>query len=257
MNFLVTGCTRGIGLAVTKQLLDCGHDVYGVGRSSLKLEALEKKYAFHSGNFIPIQLDLLSDPLIIEEVIGNNVDFANLDGLVNNFGGTSDNFGSFLSLNMNDWRHAFASNVTSSIILSKLFIQRSVSVRDRSIIFVSSVAGVRPGKFNPHYGFMKAGLIHLSKGLANSFGHLGFRVNCVSPSQLNDDTFQDDIVDYAKRVMLKKDDAEQILTEELMKKRNYKYFGSSVDIANLIVFLLSDRAKLISGQNIVADCAGI
>jgi 3-oxoacyl-[acyl-carrier protein] reductase len=257
MNILVTGCTRGIGLAVTEQLLANGNNVYGVGRSEEKLEQLAAKVTGLSGYFFPIKLDLLSDASYIEETISNKVDFENLDGLVNNFGGTSDNFGSFLSLKISDWNYAFDANVKSSVILSKLYIQNSKDVRNRSIVFLSSVAGVRPGKFNPHYGFMKAGLIHLSKGLANSFGELGFRVNCISPSQLDDDTFRDDITDYSKRVGVTRERAGIFLTEEVMRKRNYKYFGSSRDVADLIIFLLSDRAKLISGQNIVADCAGL
>jgi NAD(P)-dependent dehydrogenase (short-subunit alcohol dehydrogenase family) len=257
MRVLITGCTRGIGLEATRLMLDAGYHVYGVSRSAEKLEAIVNQLKDTIGVFNPIVLDLCSDQNNIEHILKENVDFEVLDALINNFGGTSDNFGSFLDLSIEDWDYAFRVNTRSAVVISRLFIKESKTVRDRSIVFLSSVAGVRPGKYNPHYGFMKAGIIHLSKGLANSFGHLGFRVNCISPSQLDDQTFKDDVADYAKRTNSDLSESAAKLTEELMKKRNYKYFGVPSDVSNLIMFLLSEKAKLISGQNIVADCAGI
>ncbi len=227
----ITGISRGIGLEIAKCFQKDGYFVVGSSRSNFDLnEALSSDQCLH----IPLdvtnrdQVSACLDNLKDKDKVPNV--------LINNAGITKDQL--FLRMKNEDWDDVINSNLTSVFNISKLFIKSMVKNRSGRIINISSVAGLmgNPGQVN--YSASKAGLGGFTRALAKEVAARNITVNCIAPGFIETDMtkhFQDD-------------ELENIINQIPAFK-----MGNPENIADLALFLASDKANYITGQTISVD----
>jgi len=224
---IITGATSGIGLATARVLKREGWSLSLVGR---KTEAIEEEF---KGDLI-IKADI-SDPQVAEDIVKRTVEkFGRLDALINNAGQTLDK--PLLRISAEDLENHFRTNLFSAFLLSKSALRY---FKDGGVIVnVSSVVGIIGNSWQTAYSASKAGLIAFTKSLAKEMGSRGIRVVAVAPGFI-----------------------ETPMTEGLPEQVKKKYleniplrrFGKPEEVAEVIAFLVSDKASYISGQVIVVD----
>ncbi|TDE28667.1 SDR family oxidoreductase [Actinomadura sp. 6K520] len=176
---VVTGASKGIGLAVTRTLLGEGARVVAVSRKPGELDALAGPELLH------VAADLM-DPDAPMQAVERAVEaFGGLDVLVNNAGGPPPGarlprFG-FGGLSDDDWRDMFEFNLYAVVRAVRAAIPHLLKSDAASIVNVSSGNARRPGPMNFDYNAAKAAVTNLTKGLSEEFGPQGIRVNTVSP----------------------------------------------------------------------------
>ena len=227
----ITGVSRGIGLELAKCFLNDGYFVIGTSRSEFNLSS-----ALGSENCLHLPLDVTNRDQISscikklkEEDIVPNV-------LINNAGITKDQL--FLRMKDKDWDDVIESNLTSVFNMTKLFIKTMVKDRSGKIINISSVAGLmgNPGQVN--YSASKAGLGGFTRALAKEVAARNITVNCIAPGFIE--------TDMTKHFNEK--ELENILNQIPANK-----MGNPQNIADLALFLASDKGEYITGQTISVD----
>jgi 3-oxoacyl-[acyl-carrier protein] reductase len=198
-----------------------------VGR---KTEAIEEEFK----EDLIIKADI-SDPQVAEDIVKRTVEkFGRLDALINNAGQTLDK--PLLRITAEDLENHFRTNLFSAFLLSKSALRY---FKDGGVIVnVSSVVGIIGNSWQTAYSASKAGLIAFTKSLAKEMGSKGIRVVAVAPGFI-----------------------ETPMTEGLPEQVKKKYleniplrrFGKPEEVAEVIAFLVSDKASYISGQVIVVD----
>jgi 3-oxoacyl-[acyl-carrier protein] reductase len=224
---IITGATSGIGLVTARVLKREGWSLSLVGR---KTEAIEEEFK----EDLIIKADI-SDPQVAEDIVKRTVEkFGRLDALINNAGQTLDK--PLLRITAEDLENHFRTNLFSAFLLSKFALRY---FKDGGVIVnVSSVVGIIGNSWQTAYSASKAGLIAFTKSLAKEMGSRGIRVVAVAPGFI-----------------------ETPMTEGLPEQVKKKYleniplrrFGKPEEVAEVIAFLVSDKASYISGQVIVVD----
>jgi 3-oxoacyl-[acyl-carrier protein] reductase len=224
---IITGATSGIGLATARVLKREGWSLSLVGR---KTEAIEEEFK----EDLIIKADI-SDPQVAEDIVKKTVEkFGRLDALINNAGQTLDK--PLLRITSEDLENHFRTNLFSAFLLSRSALRY---FKDGGVIVnVSSVVGIIGNSWQTAYSASKAGLIAFTKSLAKEMGSRGIRVVAVAPGFI-----------------------ETPMTEGLPEQVKKKYleniplrrFGKPEEVAEVIAFLVSDKASYISGQVIVVD----
>jgi NAD(P)-dependent dehydrogenase (short-subunit alcohol dehydrogenase family) len=187
---LVTGGSKGIGLAVVRTLLEEGAFVAAASRStSPELTALD------GPNLLHVPGDLM-DPAFSAQLVARTVEaFGGLDILVNNAGGPPPGVvlprGPFLDGTDTDWQAVFEFNLFAALRLTRIALPHLVE-RGGTIVNVSSTLARQPATNNYEYAAAKAALSHAAKALAEEFGPRGVRVNTVSPGVVRTNWWTDE-----------------------------------------------------------------
>ncbi|MFE2286545.1 SDR family NAD(P)-dependent oxidoreductase [Streptomyces sp. NPDC059443] len=177
---VVTGASKGIGLAVTRSLLEEGAKVVAVSRKNTpELEQLAGPDLLH------FPADLM-DPQAPADIIDRAVEhFGGLDILVNNAGGPPPGVSmprtGFFDSSDDQWQSIFEFNLFSAVRAIRAAIPRMLERGGGSIINVSTGMARQPAPVNVEYSAAKAGLSNLTQSLSEEFGGQGIRVNTVSP----------------------------------------------------------------------------
>jgi len=227
----ITGISRGIGLEIAKCFQKDGYFVVGTSRSNFDLnEALSSDQCLH----IPLDVTNRDQVLTCLDNLKDKDKVPNV--LINNAGITKDQL--FLRMKNEDWDDVINSNLTSVFNISKLFIKSMVKNRSGRIINISSVAGLmgNPGQVN--YSASKAGLGGFTRALAKEVAARNITVNCIAPGFIETDMtkhFQDDEL------------------ENILNQIPAFRMGNPENIADLALFLASDKANYITGQTISVD----
>ena len=227
---LVTGASGGIGKAIALELSSSGADLCLTGRNKTKLENLQK---IIGGNCQIIISDLSNSQGIENLADQAQKIMGQIDILVNNAGITKDNL--FIRMSEDDWNEVININLNSIFKLTKLLIKGMVKRRFGRIINITSVIGVAGGAGQSNYSASKAGIIAMSKSLAQEVGSRSITVNNIAPgfietnmtAELSDD---------------RKDD--------ILKSISLGRLGKPDDIAGAVCFLASEKASYITGQTI-------
>jgi len=173
------------------------------------------------------------------EAVGGRVlaDFGRVDILVNNAGITRDRM--FVRMTSEDWAQVLAVNLTGAFNFSKVFATAMLKQRAGTIVNIASVVGQMGNAGQANYAASKAGLIGLTKSLAREFAPRGVRVNAVAPG-------------FIRTAMT---DALAEETQTQMKQMiPLGRFGETKDVADVVMFLVSDLAGYVTGQ--VVNCDG-
>ena len=237
-NVLITGGTRGIGEAISREFAKKGYNlIINYIKSKEKAEKLknelEEKYNIE---VLTVQADLAD-----EKEIKNMVDialnkFGKIDVLVNNAGIIIDK--EFEEKTIEDWKQTLNINLIAPFILTKLIGKEMVKNKSGAIINISSINGINT--YHPSsvdYDASKSGLISLTIDSAVEFSPY-VRVNCIAPGWVDTEMNKDLSEDYVK------EEIERILVRR---------FGRPEEIAKVATFLASDDASFINSTVIKVD----
>lgn len=236
MNYLVTGCSRGVGLEICKVLLGQGHTVYGIARSHTEeFSDLENKFKdklfFKS---IDLHDSQNVQKLIFKDFVNNKIQ---LHGYVNNAAIAYDDI--ITNLNLERLQDMYAVNVFTPLMITKYVLRNMLLHHTKGcIIHISSISVHTGYKGLAMYASSKGALEAFSKDTAREWGSLGIRSNVVVPG-------------FMETAM------SSTLTEEqkdrIYKRTSLKAATSVKSVAETVTFLLSDKACSITGQNIHVD----
>ncbi|MGO9196458.1 MAG: SDR family oxidoreductase [Acidimicrobiales bacterium] len=230
---IVTGGSRGIGLATARRFADAGASVMITSR---KVEVLETAVETLSGDAAVFPANA-GDPDQAEACVAATLErFGSIDILVNN-AGTSPYLGPIAGIDLPRAAKTVQLNQTAVLVWSQLVVEASMAERGGTIINVASIGGysVEPGI--GWYNVTKAAVIHLTRQLAGELGPR-VRVNALAPGLVR--------TDMAKALW---EPAEDAIARRLPMRR----IGEPDDIANAALFLASDAASWITGQTLVVD----
>ncbi|MDF9716291.1 SDR family oxidoreductase [Nocardioides sp. ChNu-153] len=232
---IVTGASRGIGLAIAQRLVDEGARVVITAR---KDDALQAAVAELGGPEKAIGVAGRGDDADHQaDVVATALDtFGSLDLLVNNTG-INPAYGPLMDLDLDAARKILEVNAIGTLAWTQRAVGAWMKEHGGAIVNVASVAGLRPAPGIAFYGASKALLIHLTEELAVELGPK-VRVNAVAPA------------------VVKTRFAEALYTdreEEVAAAYPLKRLGEPADIAGAVAYLLSDDAAWTTGQTLVLD----
>jgi NAD(P)-dependent dehydrogenase (short-subunit alcohol dehydrogenase family) len=250
---VVTGASKGIGLAVTKAFLEEGARVVASSRTvSPELEELSGELVHVPGNLMDV-----SAPA---ELVATAVErFGAVDVLVNNAGGpppgtSLPRFG-FLELSDADWHDMLEFNLISAVRACRAAIPAMLERDGGAIVNVSSVHGRQPSGVNVDYGAAKAALINLTKALAEEFGPQGIRVNGVCPGPVltpwwTDEGGAADV--FGAHVGADRDRVLTTVAPEMMQLTTGRLVDPQ-EIADAVAYLASPRSASTVGTELLVD----
>ena len=227
---LVTGASGGIGKAIAIELSSNGADLCLTGRNKSELESLQKLIG---GNCEIIISDLSKSEGIDELANSAQEKMGQIDILINNAGITRDNL--FMRMSEEDWNEVINVNLNSIFKLTKQLIKGMIKRRYGRIINITSVIGVAGGAGQSNYSASKAGIIAMSKSLAQEVGSRSVTVNSIAPG----------FIETNMTAELSDDRKQEILNSISIGR-----LGKPDDIAGAVCFLASDKASYITGQTI-------
>ena len=233
---LVTGGSRGLGRADALALAEAGADV--VVADILDAEKTANDVRAMGGKCVSIKMDVTS----MEEVQGGvdriKKEFGSVDILVNN-AATLDHIGQILEQKEKLWERDLRVNLTGTYHCARAVWPYMKEKGWGRIINMASVAGTLGGFGQASYATTKAGVIGFTKTLALEGARYGINCNVVCPGIINSESFQ--LIPPEMR-------------ERLIKRTVFRKPGEPEDVANAIVFLVSDKANYITG--IVLNVSG-
>ncbi len=239
-NVLVTGASRGLGLAIVRTLLAEGVWVIGLSRKpSAELKNLADNYG-DQFRFVPLDL---SDPsqLSVKRFQEEICQQQPLHGLVNNAAFAYDDL--ITNLQVESLETLFRVNVTSPMLLTKFAIRNMLLHQIAgSIVQVSSISAHTGYKGLAMYAASKGAMESFSKNTAREWGTKKIRSNCVVPG-------------FMETEMSAGLDEQQ--KDRIYKRSALKEPTSLESVANTVAFLLSDKAISVTGQNLVVDSGTI
>lgn len=227
---LVTGASGGIGRAIAMELSSSGADLCLTGRNKSELENLQK---IIGGNCQIIISDLSNSEGISSLTDQAQDIMGQIDILVNNAGITKDNL--FMRMSEDDWNEVININLNSIFKLTKQLIKGMIKRRYGRIINITSVIGVAGGAGQSNYSASKAGIIAMSKSLAQEVGSRSVTVNSIAPGFI-ETNMTAELSDDRK--------------EDILRSISVGRLGKPDDIAGAVCFLASDKASYITGQTI-------
>jgi sorbose reductase len=236
---LVTGGSRGIGFGIAEALCSQGVDVAIAARHfETASEAARKLEAKYDRRTLAVRIDVRADDSVSEAFHHIEKEFGFLDIAVNNAGVASNV--DFLSMQDSDWDNVFETNLKGVYRCCRHEIPL-MGKNGGSIVNTASISGVvvNTPQLQAHYNASKAGLIMLSKSLAFEFAQSNIRVNVISPGYtLTEMNKREEILDMIDTWK------ELIPMNRLAEVR---------EICGPVLFLVSDLASYITGQNLVVD----
>ena len=254
---VVAGGTRGMGLAISESFFRQGLNVVVIARDVSFIEGLEQEWrgASQSSGFGHLSghaVDALNESAVTELVENLQAKYISLDILVNNIGGVHRSC-KFLDLEPSDWVESFNLNVLPMVNLSKAFFPALKNSKCARVVNISSVTGLEPGEFSPHYSASKAATINFSKHLANSWAAYGITVNCVAAGSINSSALHRIIENQAHKESRSVSDTATDLISALGRNIPTGRLGLPTDIANLVDYLVSPGADWITGATVTID----
>jgi len=229
-NIIVTGASGGIGNSIIKKLNEVGANILASGTKIEKLEELKK-------NFKGIKI--LKFDISQSDKIGDFIENAtnelggSLDGIVNNAGITQDNLA--IRMSLDEWQKVININLTSTFLISKFAIKKMLKNKSGKIVNITSVVGHTGNLGQTNYTASKAGIVAMSKSLAIEYAKKNINVNCISPG-------------FIKTAMTDKIDEK--FKEAIISKIPSARLGEPNDIANAVLFLISDQSNYINGETL-------
>ena len=242
-TIIITGGAGRIGSALAADLVKKGHKVLLGDINILKLLKIKKK--FNSKNIEIFKGDLTTKKNIDRFIKFGIQKFKNIHAAVHCSYPTSKKWGTrFESLEETYLNKDLQKQLGGAIIFSQRIMKYFLKQKKGNLILISSIQGIQAPKFNHYknlnmtspieYSAIKSGIISITKYLSKYYKNRNIRINCVSPGGV-------------------KDNQPKLFTKRYRQSCNSKGLLDGEDISKLILFLLSDKSKYITGQNLIID----
>lgn len=224
---LVTGATRGIGAACAAALASAGAYVYGTATTEEGAAKISAALGDKGRGIVLNVTDRKACADTVATIVGEK---GAVDILVNNAGITRD----MLAMRLSDeaWDAVIATNLTAAFVLTRAVLRPMMKARFGRIINMSSVVGSMGNAGQANYAAAKAGLIGMSKSVAQEVASRGITVNCIAPGFIDTDM---------TRALAESD------REKLAERIPARRLGQTDDIAGAVIYLASDLAAYVTG----------
>ncbi len=233
---IITGANGGIGLATSIKLAQNNYDLVLCSRTKITEQCLklEKEYKIQCKNYV---FDHSKHEQVLDA--GNEISkqYEKIDSLINNAGSIQTSL--FQMTKDEEIRKQFEINFFSHLFFTKSLINRLKKSELPSIINISSTSGIDNNIGRISYNSSKAAIIAFSESLSKDLSMFKIRVNCIAPG-------------LVETKMMRQSTPEKIL-KEMIENNSSKRIGKTDEIAELILFLLSEKSSYINGETIRVD----
>ena len=231
---LVTGASRGIGKEIAILLANNGaHVAVNFKNNAQKAEEVVKAIAEKGGKAIKVRASVEKLEEVEEMIKTVKTELGGLDILINNAGIIRD--GLLYSMQEEDWVEVINTNLIGTINCSKVAVFGMMRRRYGKIVNIASLSALTGSPGQTNYTAAKGGVISFTKSLAREVASLGINVNVVAPGYIETDMIKN----------LRKD--------ELVKLIPAGRFGKPEEVAQVVLFLVSDDSSYLTGQTITVD----
>lgn len=234
---LVTGGTRGIGKTISRALLTIGCNVaisYARDEQSAEAARLDfEKLGIAEKNYLIMKSDVSKRDDVKKLIAASTEKWGDsISFLVNNAGVLKQ--GNFFELTEEQWDYTLATNLKGPFFLCQEIMPIMANRQEPAIVNIVSIGGQTGGPKAPDYAASKAALICFTQSMARIGAPLGIRVNAVSPGWIKTGIFSEEIA--------------LEMTKEAQSKIPMKRMGKPEEVADAVVFLLSNKASYITGH---------
>jgi NAD(P)-dependent dehydrogenase (short-subunit alcohol dehydrogenase family) len=242
---VVTGASRGIGLAVTRGLVAEGvHVTVGALKSSAELDELAG-----AGLVRVVEADLAEPggPAGLVAAAGDRIDI-----LVNNVGAAPARPGGFGEITDEDWQATLTLNLMAAVRTTRAVLPVMLAAGKGAIVTIGSVNAVLPDPGVMDYSAAKAALANFSKALSKEAGPYGVRVNTISPGPVATDLWLGEAgvaATVSRATGARPEDVQSQAARQMVTGR----FSRPDEVADLVLFLASDRTANVTGADITID----
>lgn len=231
---LVTGAARGLGRVLAALLAQRGAIVHVLDRDSDALSAATAAMKAEGAPIRPHSVDATNEAALAEVRKHIQHESGRLDVLVNNAGGWR--YGRYNEITREDWQWTFDTNVLTTFLCMRTFAGLMVTQRYGRIVNIASVDGYIPKVKLPHYAAAKAAVISLTRSFAEELGPQQVLVNAVAPGGIATETAKS-----------------QGWLESRIAGIPVGRNAEPEDIADVVLFLASDRNRFITGETVIAS----
>jgi NAD(P)-dependent dehydrogenase (short-subunit alcohol dehydrogenase family) len=243
---VVTGASKGIGLAIAQALVGEGAYVTaGARQSSPELDRLS------SSMVQSIAVDL-STPTGPQELVTAALGHGPIDVLVNNVGAVTPRLGGFVAITDEQWTHSLTLNLLAAVRTTRAVLPGMIAARQGAIVTISSVNGSLPDPAVIDYSAAKAALTNFCKALSKELGPHGIRVNTISPGPVSTALWLGES-GVARTIAAASGSDPHAIAEQAVAGTATKRFTTAEEIADLVLLLAGDRATNITGEDIIID----
>lgn len=241
-RIVITGGAAGIGLATARRMLAEGAAVALLDLDGALAQASAKELSAKGGKAFGTACDVTNAASVGRAVVAAHDALGTLDGLFNNAGIAG--FGSVHDTTPEAWHKVMAVNVTGTFLASRAVLPEMVAARRGAIVNVGSVAGLVGIPTMAAYCAAKGAIVNLTRQMGAEYAKHGVRVNCVCPGTVAETAMG--------RSLLGSDTSQEALDRRLAKYPLGR-FGKPEEIAEAVVFLLSDAASFCVGSVFAVD----
>jgi NAD(P)-dependent dehydrogenase (short-subunit alcohol dehydrogenase family) len=245
-NIVISAAADGIGWAIAEHCMNNGANVFLTDIDDNRLTLLKNHKNYDTSLFLKkVKANNPEDVLNYFLELKDHI--PNIDGLINNIG-IAGPTGKIEDLEIEEWKNTIDVNINSHFYFTKYSIP-FLKKNGGSIINISSTAGLFGFPLRTPYAASKWAIIGLTKSLAMELGEFNIKVNAICPGSVSGDRMKRVIEAKAQSMGI----SENVLQKDFESMTSLKTFVDKEDIANIVVFLLSDEAKKISGQVMTVD----
>ncbi|MGW1888354.1 SDR family NAD(P)-dependent oxidoreductase [Streptomyces sp. NPDC001970] len=242
---VVTGASRGIGLAIAQALAAEGVQVVAAARTSS--DGLDELIQKGQARLVEVDLAEREGARRLIEAAGDQIDI-----LVNNVGAAPARTGGFLSVTDEQWEEAFNINLFATVRVTREALPVMLARGRGSIVNISSVNAVFPDPGVIDYAATKGALANFSKGLSKEVGGRGIRVNTVSPGPVETEVWTGS-EGIAATVSQAAGGAPEDVIAQVAGSMVTGRFSQPAEVADAVLMLASDRMGNVTGANITVD----
>jgi NAD(P)-dependent dehydrogenase (short-subunit alcohol dehydrogenase family) len=246
---LVTGAASDLGSAIALSLADCGADLALVGRNTEALGPLAKKVEQGRRRATILQCDVTKGGDVKQMVMQAEANAGPIDILVNVVGGTRSFAAPIWETPENEFREILTLNLTTSFLTMAAVLPRMIERQSGRIINIGGTFGLRGRAERAAYSSAKWGLRGLTKAAALEAGPYNITVNCVCPGMIEGPQFDNASAELAAATGTSIAQAKKRISEGYALRR----VSNPQDIADMVCFLASKRARQITGQDLAID----
>jgi NAD(P)-dependent dehydrogenase (short-subunit alcohol dehydrogenase family) len=243
---VVTGASKGIGLACAEALAEAGAHVLAVARTSTSpLQELADRGA---ATWVQADLTAPDGPGQIMAAAGDR----SVDVLVNNVGSAPARPGGFFTVTDAQWRQTFELNLMTMVAVTRAVLPSMLEAGSGSVVNIASVNARLPEPLVIDYSASKAAVASASKALAKEFGGRGIRVNSVSPGPVETDLWLGGsgvAATVSRAAGVSAEEVKDQATASTVSGR----FSRPSEVAELVVYLAGERARNIMGADFLID----